>query len=117
MSENKGDFLTWEEQERRIRRVQERFGEIKACIDALPPYETIRDAMRRLGAQMTPAECGIDVPLPNPSMHCAKDYRTRYTLFKTLDECGLLEDYLKDYPLPSGAHPSPERQSGLPHEG
>ena len=99
MAENEGDFLTWEEQERRIRRAQARFPEIKACIDALPPYEKIRDAMARLGAQMTPADCGVDEKLLNLSMHCAKDYRTRYTLFKTLDECGLLDEYLKDYPI------------------
>ena len=65
----------------------------------MPPLEKIRDAMQRLGAQMTPADCGVDTELLNLSMHCAKDYRTRYTLFKTLDECGLLEEYLKDYPL------------------
>ncbi len=99
MQENEGDFLTWEEQERRIRRAQERFADIKACIDDLPPFEKIYGAMQRLGAQMTPADCGVDEKLLNLSMHCAKDYRTRYTLFKTLDECGLLEDYLKDYPL------------------
>jgi len=104
MSENEGDFLSWEEQERRIRRAQARFGEIRACIEALPPYEKVRGAMERLGAQMTPAACGIDEGLLNLSMHCAKDYRTRYTLFKTLDECGLLEDYLKDYPLPPARH-------------
>jgi len=33
-------------------------------------------------------------------MHCGKDYRTRYTLFKLIDECGLLEEYLADYPYP-----------------
>ena len=99
MKENEGDFLSWEEQERRIRRAQERFADIKACIDDLPPFEKIRDAMLRLGAQMTPADCGVDNELLNLSMHCAKDYRTRYTLFKTLDECGLLEEYLSDYPL------------------
>ena len=99
MSENEGDFLSWEEQERRIRRAQERFGDIKACIDQMPPFEKIRDAMARLGAQLTPEECGVDRDLLNLSMHYAKDYRTRYTLFKLLDECGLLEEYLKDYPL------------------
>ncbi len=98
MAENEGDFLSWEEQERRIRRAQERFPEIRACIQAMPPFEKIHDAMRRLGAQMTPQECGVDEKLLNLSMHCAKDYRTRYTLFKTLDECGLLEEYLQDYP-------------------
>ena len=99
MRENPEDFLTWDEQLRRIRRAQERFDEIKACIDSLPPYEKIVETMQRLGAQMTPADCGVDEHLLNVSMHCAKDYRTRYTLFKTIDECGLLEDYLKDYPL------------------
>ena len=56
--------------------------------------------MKVLNAHLTPEEEGIDTELLNVSMHCAKDYRTRYTLFKTIDECGLLEEYLKDYPLP-----------------
>jgi hypothetical protein len=55
--------------------------------------------MQKLGAQMTADECGVDQELLITSMHCAKDYRTRYTLFKLLDECGLLKDYLADYPL------------------
>ena len=99
MRENPEDFLTWEEQERRIRRAQERFADIQACIDALPPYEAVYGVMERLGACLTPEDCGIDTELLNLSMHCAKDYRSRYTLFKLLDECGLLDDYLKDYPI------------------
>ena len=98
MAENEGDFLSWEEQERRIRRVQTRFDEIRACIENMPSFERIDAAMRTLGAQLTPEECGVDKQLLHLSMHCAKDYRTRYTLFKTLDECGLLEKYLQDYP-------------------
>ena len=99
MEENPGDFLTREEQERRIRRAQERIGEIRAAIAEMPKYEEILAAMKKLGAQLTPAECGVDAQLLTTSMHCGKDYRTRYTLFKLLDECGLLEEYLKDYPL------------------
>jgi glycerol-1-phosphate dehydrogenase [NAD(P)+] len=97
MSENEGDFLSWEEQARRIGRTQKRFGEIKACIENLPSYDRIKNAMKALGAPMTPAECGIEPEVMNLSMHCAKDYRTRYTLFKTLDECGILGEYLKGY--------------------
>ena len=100
MSENEGDFLTWEEQERRILRAQARFEDIKAVIEELPDYERIYNAMKLLNAHMTPEEEGIDEELLNISMHCAKDYRTRYTLFKTIDECGLTEEYLEDYPLP-----------------
>lgn len=100
MAENEGDFLSWEEQERRIRRAQERFEDIKAVIDEMPDFDRIYNAMKALDAHLTPEEEGIDTELLHVSMHCAKDYRTRYTLFKTIDECGLLEEYLKDYPLP-----------------
>ena len=99
MEENEGDFLSWEEQERRIRRARTRFGEIKQCIDEMPSVSVIEDAMRRLGAPMTPEELGIDTELLNISMRCAKDYRTRYTLFKLISECGLENKYLEDYPL------------------
>ena len=88
-----------EEQERRIRRAQQRIADIRAAIALMPPYEKVLAAMTELGAPLTPAECGIDAELLNTSMHCGKDYRTRYTLFKLLDECGLLEGYLSGYPL------------------
>ena len=99
MEENEGDFLSWEEQERRIKRAQSRFDEIKQCIDEMPPVSVIEDAMRRLGAPMTPDVLGIDRDLLNISMRCAKDYRTRYTLFKLISECGLEDKYLAEYPL------------------
>lgn len=100
MRENPGDFLTWEEQERRIRTAQERFEEIKAVIAAMPPLEKIKQVMMTLNAEMTPEEEEIPEDLLRCSMHCGKDYRTRYTLFKLIDECGILEEYLADYPYP-----------------
>lgn len=100
MRENPGDFLTWEEQERRICTAQERFEEIKAVIAAMPPLEKIKQVMMTLNAEMTPEEEEIPEDLLRCSMHCGKDYRTRYTLFKLIDECGLLEDYLAEYPYP-----------------
>lgn len=99
MEENPGDFLSWDEQLRRIRRAQERISDIRAAIALMPRYDDVRAAMERLGAPLTPEECGIDRELLNTSMHCAKDYRTRYTLFKLLDECGLLDEYLSGYPM------------------
>ena len=100
MRENPGDFLTWEEQERRIRTAQERFVDIQAVIAAMPPLEKIRETMLKLNGEMTPEEEHIPDDLLRRSMHCGKDYRTRYTLFKLIDECGLLETYLSDYPYP-----------------
>ena len=95
MKENPGDFLDWPELERRIDRAVARQAEIKEEFAAMPPYEKILDVMRRLGAPTTAAEIGLDEAMLDLSLRCAKDYRTRYTLFKTLDELGLLDLYLQ----------------------
>ena len=100
MRENPGDFLTDEEHSRRISRIRENMEEIRALIAQMPPVDKVREVMKILGAEMTPQEENIPADLLNRSMHCGKDYRTRYTLFKTLDECGLLDEYLADYPYP-----------------
>jgi glycerol-1-phosphate dehydrogenase [NAD(P)+] len=99
MRDNPEDFLDWPEQERRIRAAQAHMADIRRVIAMLPPYEAIRCAMAELGAPLTPAEVGVDAPLVNLSMQCAKDYRTRYTLFKLIDECGLHDRYMAGYPL------------------
>ena len=93
------DFLTWKEQERRIRAAQNKQQELREAIALLPPYEEIESAMQRLGALLTPEQCGIGGELLNLSMRCAKDYRSRYTLFKLIAECGLEDKYLQEYPL------------------
>lgn len=100
MRENPGDFLTWEEQERRIRAAQQHVEEIRQIIAAMPPLEKIKDVMTTLHAEMTPEEEHIPRDLLCRSVHCGKDYRTRYTLFKLIDECGLTDKYLADYPYP-----------------
>ncbi|MBQ4088398.1 MAG: sn-glycerol-1-phosphate dehydrogenase [Clostridia bacterium] len=99
MEENPGDFLTKEELQRRAARAIERFDDIKAVIDGMPAYEKIYDAMQRLGAVMTLEGLGVDKDIINMAVNCAKDYRTRYTLFKTMDELGILDGYIADYPI------------------
>ena len=96
LEENPGDFLTEEELHRRAQRAKDRFDEIRGVIDGMPSYETIENAMRALGSPMTLAELGVDSETEKTAMRCAKDYRTRYTLFKTMDELGLLDRYLKE---------------------
>ena len=94
MRENPDDFLTWDEQERRIKVAQARVGEIQDVIRALPPLAEVENTIRTLHGDMTPEDEDISPELLDLSLRCGKDYRTRYTLFKLLDECGLLEDYL-----------------------
>lgn len=97
LEENPGDFLSVEELHRRAQRAKDRYQEIKAVIDGMPAYEEIVRGMKELGAPMKLSELGVDRSIEEMSMRCAKDYRTRYTLFKTLDELGMLERYLADY--------------------
>jgi glycerol-1-phosphate dehydrogenase [NAD(P)+] len=99
MRDNPGDFLSWEEQLRRIEAAQAALQGLRDIIHALPPYQAILGAMRALGAPLTAADLGVSDSLRNLSMRCAKDYRTRYTLFKLIDECGLANEYMKEYPL------------------
>ena len=99
MRENQGDFLEWSEQERRIRTAQRRFDDLIDVIAQLPALERIQKAMQELGAPMLPDDIGIEPALLRRSLFAGKDYRTRYSLFKLLDECGLLPHYLDKYPL------------------
>jgi len=99
MRDNPEDFLTWEEQKRRIETAQENQQAIRDAIALMPPYKDILAAMQKLGALTTPAECGIDDGLLNLSMRSSKDYRSRYTLFKLIAECGLEDEYFSGYPV------------------
>ena len=99
IADNPEDFLDWEEQKRRITMAQEKFSLIKSAINCLPSFSEVQEALRILGFPDSAEQIGVDRQLLNMSMHCAKDYRSRYTLFKLINECGLLDDYLQDYPL------------------
>ncbi len=94
IAENPGDFLDDQEHARRVQRALERQDELRDVINLMPPVASIRSAMELLGAPMLPNEIGIDAELTALSLKAGKDYRTRYTLFKLLDECGLLDQYL-----------------------
>jgi glycerol-1-phosphate dehydrogenase [NAD(P)+] len=99
MRENPEDFLEWPEQARRIARAQAEFAQIKAVLEELPPFSVLEKALRELDAPLDPGELGISKKILNLSLHAGKDYRSRYSLFKLLDECGLLKEYLAEYPL------------------
>ena len=96
---NPEEFLDDAEQKRRIARVLEHGEEIRRLIATLPDYDRVREAMIRLGAPIDAEGVGVDEDMLNVAMHCCKDYRSRYTLIKTIDECGLLDEYLAEYPL------------------
>ena len=80
---------------RRIDRVLSRMDEIKDTLKFLPSEEEMIKSMKELGAPVSASEIGIDQELLRDTFHHAKDYRSRYTVFKTLDELGLLNEAIE----------------------
>jgi len=89
MRENPEDFLTEQEVRRRFEAVCVHFDKIRAVIAKLPDSAEVKRAIELLGGPVTPAQIGVDDDLLRRSVACAKDYRSRYTLFKTIAEIGL----------------------------
>jgi len=96
MKENPEDFLDWDEHERRIDAVLENIRKIRKEMEFLPSAEKIINVMKELGAPTTAQEIGIDDELLYRTLYCSKDYRSRYTVFKTLDELGLLKGFIQE---------------------
>ena len=92
MKENPEDFLEWEEQDRRIEAVRTNGEQIREAIKFLPSARELIRVMQELGAPTSASEIGVDSDLLRDTLQYAKDYRSRYTVFKTLDELGLLDD-------------------------
>jgi glycerol-1-phosphate dehydrogenase [NAD(P)+] len=96
MKENPEDFLDWEEQDRRIEAVCRNMDKIRHSVKFLPSADEMTRVMKVLGAPTTAAEIGVDQELLRETLIFAKDYRSRYTVFKTLDELGLLEETVNE---------------------
>jgi hypothetical protein len=79
--------------------VKERFPAIRDTFAALPDYETLYEAMAYLEAPLTCADLGVPDEMRNLSLRWGAEYRARYSLFKTLRECALIDEYLADYPV------------------
>jgi glycerol-1-phosphate dehydrogenase [NAD(P)+] len=96
MRDNPEDFLSWEEQERRIDVLINNLDRIKNEMKFLPTAEGMVEVMKKLGAPVKASEIGISEELLLTTLRCAKDYRSRYNLCKTLDEIGVLEELIKE---------------------
>jgi len=102
MKVNSQIFISESMQRARIQRVKEQIGQIRAVFQKMPDENRLRQTLQILGAPLACQDLDVDDDMRNLSLHCAADYRVRYTLIKTLRECGLLHKYLAAYPLPDG---------------
>lgn len=94
MRENPEDFLSWQEQERRIDALVNNFQMIKKELEFLPTAEEMLEVMKKLGAPVEASEIGVGEELLKVTLKCAKDYRSRYNVCKTLDEIGVLDEFI-----------------------
>jgi glycerol-1-phosphate dehydrogenase [NAD(P)+] len=92
IKENSGDFIPWEEQERRIDAFLSNYDAVREAFRIVPQWPELKAIYREVGAPCSAAELGIDRGLLEDALLWAKDYRLRYTLFKTAAEFGVLED-------------------------
>ncbi|MFO7636508.1 MAG: iron-containing alcohol dehydrogenase [Clostridia bacterium] len=63
---------------------------LKGLASSLPGKETLMAFYKALGGKTSALEIGIDPDLLKKSLLYAKDYRSRYTVFKTAEELGML---------------------------
>jgi glycerol-1-phosphate dehydrogenase [NAD(P)+] len=89
------DFLTWEEQELRIDAVIQHEAEIRDELAFLPKWPEVKAIYGRLGSPLTAREIGINDGQLLDALVYGKDYRDRYTVAKTADELGILDEMVK----------------------
>lgn len=95
MKENPDDFLTWEEQERRIDAVVAHEQEIRRELAFLPKWPEVKAIFERLGSPLTAQEIGLNDSQLLDALVYGKDYRNRYTVAKTADELGILDEMVE----------------------
>lgn len=92
MQENPEDFIDWTEQERRINAMTDKWELIREELNFLPTSTEMVNVLKKLCAPITAAELGINDQMLDITLKCAKDYRSRYSVCKALDELGILKD-------------------------
>ncbi len=92
LRDNPDEYLAWDEQKRRFQIIVDQFEAIRKELDFLPNTSEIIEMYQRVGAPYTAADIGIDTQLLEDALVYAKDYRNRYTVFKSANELGILGD-------------------------
>jgi len=92
LKDNPAGYTVWEQQERRIDSFFTNFAQIKEELDFLPDWQDLKGVYQQLSLPLSAGEISVKQDMLQDSLIYAKDYRERYTLFKTADELGILEN-------------------------
>ena len=91
IDDNTDEPISAEERLRRVGNLISGFDKIKEALSFLPDYREILDMYRKLEGPLSADSIGIDRSLLKDSLLYAKDYRSRYNVFKTAEELGILD--------------------------
>ncbi|HHV60743.1 MAG TPA: sn-glycerol-1-phosphate dehydrogenase [Clostridiaceae bacterium] len=94
LKNNPDEYIDWDEQERRIDTVISNMDRIKKELSFLPTGSRMIEIMNQIGAPVKAGQLDIDRKLLKDALMYGKDYRSRYTVFKTANELGLLEEFV-----------------------
>ncbi len=92
IDDNPTEPISREERIRRANAFISALPKIKSSLSFLPSRKTVEAYYNVLNAPLTALEIGIEKSLLKDALMYAKDYRDRYTVFKTAEELGLLEE-------------------------
>jgi glycerol-1-phosphate dehydrogenase [NAD(P)+] len=95
LRDNPTEYIEWSEQERRIDAIVKNVELIRKELAFLPKWDEVMEIYRRLGFPPAARDVQIDEELLISSLMYAKDYRIRYSVFKSANELGMLEEIVE----------------------
>jgi len=87
--------ISWAETERRIQILAENHEQIRRKLAFLPKADQMLAVYRNLGYPWPASALGVDDQLLLNSLVYSKDYRSRYTVFKSASELGVLAELVE----------------------
>ncbi|MDY0094305.1 MAG: sn-glycerol-1-phosphate dehydrogenase [Candidatus Vecturithrix sp.] len=85
-------YLSWEEQQQQIKKLQAAWQEIKAIQAITPTFQQVFDIQKAVGASILPHEIEVDRELLRETLLNAKEVRSKYTVLHAAETLGWLEE-------------------------
>ena len=92
---NPDDFISWEEQQRRFQAIVNNHELTVERLAFFPSADQMIEIYQKFGAPWKVQDLDISQELLYDGLAYAKDYRSRYTVFKSANELGILEELVQ----------------------
>lgn len=89
-------YLSWEEQEQQIERIQVLWEDLKKLQTIEPTFDHVRDVQLAVGASISPQDIEVNRSLLREALLNAKEVRSRYTVLRAAETLGWLEEIVDE---------------------